>query len=257
MAFSRRLDVSDLDVALPDDELPDYDAAAAPAYRPEDYDVPLQTYHLRQINRKLQIFVPLGPLPSPSYKVRYNGASRIFSKKPQMELVRCQYANAVEDGAASLCFVNDGPLPWRPRAQFTHFEPGGPKTHAMESRNFSDWTVAFEGTNYVWALEARPISLALSEKATGLVVARFIYSARGTLAKDGAEVGELVIYPDVLSLTMQGVERILGGLLVAVAHMKNMGRHYWNENGPARANSLPREPLAMNNRAASVSYSNV
>ncbi|KAF2246491.1 hypothetical protein BU26DRAFT_47143 [Trematosphaeria pertusa] len=241
MDFPQRLDPLDFDVAPPDEELPDYEPATAPEYNLEDYATPLHTYHLRQIDRKVQVLVPYGPSSSSSYKIVTRGV-RLFTKKPEMEMFRTTHGQMSEESICGIWFDADGPLPWRPRAHFCHTDAGGLSTHSMESRNFADWTVDIGGVTYAWTLEGRPMSLVLTEKSTSIVIARFTYSARGTLATRGAEVGDLTIYRDGLSIDRAGVEKIICGLLVAISHFKKMGRHYWNEvDAPMRATSSPRE----------------
>ncbi|KAF2175250.1 hypothetical protein K469DRAFT_765602 [Zopfia rhizophila CBS 207.26] len=124
----------------------------------------------------------------------------------------------------------------------------------MESRNLADWTVVIAGITFEWRLERRPISLVLSEKNSSIVIARFTYSPCGTLANNGAEVGDLTIYRDGLSVDRGGMEKIIAGLLVPINHFKRMGRHYWND-APLRAVSLTRSHLPPH-RASFASYSN-
>lgn len=98
----------------------------------------------------------------------------------------------------------------------------------MESTNFSDWMVSLAGVAYIWCLANGPMSLVLVEKSTMIVIARFVYSEHGTMATNGSEVGELVIYRDGLTMSVDGVEMIVCGLVVAVKHFKRMGRCYSN-----------------------------
>ncbi|KAF2268225.1 hypothetical protein CC78DRAFT_530149 [Lojkania enalia] len=254
MDFQRRLDPFELNVA-PDEELPNYESATAPSYENEDYDRPLYTYSLRQIDRKLQHVVTFGPSTTPSYKIVSHGTFRLFSKKPDLQMIRALSGSLLECAIASIKFDNDGPLPWCPRAHFSHEGSHGTKIYAMESRNFTDWSIEISGITYMWRLEARPISLVLSERTASLVIAHFTYSRWGTMATNGAEIGELTIYRDGLSVDSDGVEKIICGLLVAIAHLRKMGRHYWND-APVRATSLTRSHLPSH-RASFASYSNL
>jgi len=229
MDFSHRLDLYetlDFDAHL-DEELPDYepDSSPAPDYFISHYETPLLTYHLRQLDRKTQVFVPYGPSASSSYKVKSN-TFRMFSKKPEMEVIHVRSIEGIEKSVASIWFENDGPLPWRPRARIVH----GRSTHALESRNFNDWTISIHGITYAWTLDARPVSLVLREKDIDVVIARFTYSGCGVMAMRGAEVGELTIYRDGLSSDSEGVEKIIGGLMVSIVHFKRMGRNYKNDD---------------------------
>lgn len=236
MNSSQRLDLyENLDFdGQPDEELPDYepDSAPAPDYFISHYETPLLTYHLRRTDRKTQMFVPYGPSVASSYKIR-SKTFGLFSKKPDMEVVQVPSAEGPEKCVASIYLDDDGPIPWRPRARAVH----GRSTHALESRNFNDWTISISGITYTWTLEARPISLVMKEKGADVVIARFTYSACGVLAMNGAEAGELTIYRDGLSSDNEGVEKIISGLMVSVLHFKKMGRHYKNE-GDVRVDSV-------------------
>jgi hypothetical protein len=235
MDFSRRLDLYeniDFD-GHPDEELPDYEPESSPApdYFTSHYETPLVTYHLRQFDRKSQVFVPYGPSAS-SYKINTH-TFRMFSKKPEMEIIHVPPVDGVEQSVAKIWFDHDGPLPWRPRARVVH----GRSTHALESRNFNDWTMSINDVLYTWTSESRPVSLVLQENGTDVVIARFTYSGRGVLAMKGAEVGELTIYRDGLTSDNEGVEKIIGGLMVSIVHYKSMGRYYKNDE-PVRVDSM-------------------
>jgi hypothetical protein len=251
MDYSRRLDL--LDLVTHDDELPDYEPTTAPQYSRGDYAIPLHTYHLRQIDRKLQIFVPFGPSGSASYKVTARG-TRLFSKKPDLDIWRISGRGKDQEHTASLWFDDNGPLPWRPRAHFAL----GSCTHGMESRNFHDWTVMIGEAAYDWTLGTRPVSLELTEKSSAEIIARFIFSAHGMTASGGAEAGDLYVYHHALSADNDGVESILCGLVVAIAHFRKMGRYYSNEEKdlPIRATSLSGGHVALH-RSSVTTYATV
>ncbi|KAF2182589.1 hypothetical protein K469DRAFT_728529 [Zopfia rhizophila CBS 207.26] len=255
MEFTTRLDPYALDDVAPDEELPSYEPYTAPNYEGEDYETPLFSYHLRQVNRKLQILVPFGPTAATSYKIISHTSFRFFSKKPDIDLVRVSPEHPATDSVASIRFDSDGPLPWRPRAHFSHISSYGTNTYQMESKNFADWAISIEGISFTWCLEGRPVSLVLSEKNSSIAIAKFLYSRCGTLAANGAEVGELTIYRDGLSVERDGIEKIICGLLIAMVHFKRMGRHYWN-HADIRANSLTRSHLPSH-RASFASYPNL
>lgn len=239
MASSPSLDPLDFETA-PDEELPDYEPATAPEYDRELFEVPLHTYHLRQIDRKLQMLVPYGPSASLSYKISARGV-RLFSKKPEIEVWRTCPGIRTEESVAGIWFDVNGPLPWRPRAHFIFTGTEGVCT-GMESRNFSDWTMTIAGVPYVWILEARPFSMVFHERSRTDVIARFTFSDRGTMASGGAEAGTLAVYQHPFSMERGGVENLVCGLVVALAHFRKMGRHYWNASYSAtRATSLTRE----------------
>jgi hypothetical protein len=243
MDFSRRLDLSELERAHPDEELPDYDSQTAPEYAVEDFETPICTYHLRQLDRKIQHFVTYGPTSRSSYKV-VCPPSRLFSKKPDIELLRVSFGEGVEEeNIASASSNNNGPLPWRPRAHVSHTNAAGRRDlYSMESRNFADWTIVISENTYTWAMESRPVSLVLREQTSDLIIARFTYSSCGTMATKGAEVGELTVYPDRITADRDGIEKIMASLAVPMIHFKKMGRHYRNDR-TERSTSLAGHPL--------------
>ena len=259
-AFQRsgRFDLLD-DVALdvaPDEELPGYEASTAPAYDSGLYHEPLFTYSLRQYDRRIQMLVPYGTTAAASYRITTN-AFRMFSKKPEMEVLYTS-PEMRQRNIASISFDNNGPLPWRPRAHFEYIDSeGSTRRHDMESTNFADWTIALGVRTYVWAVDMRPVSLVLSETNSSIIIARFTYSASGASAARGAEVGELAIYRDGLTMETDGIDRLVCALMVALSQLKKMGRHYSNEGEELqRAGSLSRESLSSR-RASSAAFSAV
>ena len=253
MTLPRRLDLLDLEAAH-DDELPTYEPTTAPEYTRRDYETPLHSYHLRQVDRKLHTFVPYGPAASTWYKVTTRSA-RLFSKKPESEIWRISGQEKRGEHMASIWFDDNGPLPWRPRAHFDHKAAQGQSTHAMESRNFVDWTVRVGDSTYLWTLGARPVSLELTEQASAQVIARFIFSGRGMTASGGADAGDLSIYHHALSGDTDGMEKIVSGMVVVLANFRKMGKYYWNEEKdlPARAGSVSGE-AGVSHRASVTTY---
>ncbi|KAF2868634.1 hypothetical protein BDV95DRAFT_500140 [Massariosphaeria phaeospora] len=242
MTLPQRLDPLDFFDVPPDEELPSYEPPSAPEYQRVDSDAPLHTYHLRQDHRKLQTFVPLEPATSAVHRVAARGG--LFSKKPDLQLLRASTEQAPEKHVASIYFDNDGPLPWCPRAHFTHTGAAVPITHTMEAKNFQDWTLQIRGVTYAWVVEGKPVGVALCEMTSHAVAARFTYSRCGTRAARGMDVGELVVYRDDLSLSEEGVEKILCGLMVAIVNLKKMGRHYWND-APVGGRAVAGRPLRV------------
>ncbi|OCL01995.1 hypothetical protein AOQ84DRAFT_252506, partial [Glonium stellatum] len=213
-----------------EDELPGYDAGIAPLYDEHDFNVPILTYHLRQINRKLQILVPFGPTCDTSYKIFFRTTLNILSKKPDITL-NCASPNLPkESSVATMDFDNDGPLPWCPRAvlrcKSANEEPA--KTYYMEARNFSDWAVSIGEASFFWRLEDRPYTLVFSEGTSRIVIARFAYSECGTTATNGAEVGQLVIYRQGFLNDNNDLALIICSCCIAITQFKRMGRHYRN-----------------------------
>ncbi|PVI08299.1 hypothetical protein DM02DRAFT_199 [Periconia macrospinosa] len=233
MDASRRCD-DPLDlVAIDDDELPDYEPATAPEYSIDDTTIPLHTYHLRQMSRKHQLFVPYGPSASSSYRALGRSA-RLFSKKADIDVWRTTPGSVKEEHISGIWFDNNGPLPWCPRAHFSYKDEQGSSTHGMESRNFSDWSIVLGGSKCMWLLAAHgEYRMGLQELSSGDVIARFNFSAEGTAASGGAEAGNLTIYRNALSLENAGsvAEKILCGLVVALANFRKMGKYYRSFKG--------------------------
>jgi hypothetical protein len=214
---------------LPNEELPHYESA--PEYSSENHARRPHTYHLLQVNRKLQLFVPYGPSVLSSYRVTTRSA-RFFSKKAEMDIWRTRPGETTGDHVAEIWFDTDGPLPWRPRAHFGHKDECSSSTHTMEARNFNDWSIVLGGMTYAWVLDQYDsIHVALREVSSGEELARFKFSARGTTADGGAEAGDLSICQHGIGTDKGGVEKILCGLVVALAHFKKLGRHYQNDDG--------------------------
>ncbi|CAO2657859.1 Nn.00g071190.m01.CDS01 [Neocucurbitaria sp. VM-36] len=245
-----------LDDVAPDEELPGYEAATAPAYDSGLYHEPLITYSLRQYDRRIQMLVAYGPTTASSYRITTN-SFRMFSKKPEMEVLytspECRQRNI-----ASIAFDNNGPLPWRPRAHFDYTDPAGStSTYNMESANFTDWAVELGDAVYMWRIDMRPISLVLSERSSHIVIARFTYSASGTSAARGAEVGELTIFRDSLTSGTDGLGKLVCALMVALTQLKKMGRHYTNTVTELnRSSSLSGEHMALR-RTSTAAFSAV
>jgi hypothetical protein len=241
MTATLRIDPLDLDVAH-DDELPGYyEATTAPAYDSGIYDEPLATLCLRQYNRKIQMLGAHGEPVASSYRITTN-SFRVFSKKPDIQLLHTS-PDMRQRNIATITYDNNGGYPWRPRAHFDHTVEDGLSTrYNMESQNFEDWTMKVGDRTYVWTLDMRPLSLIMCEKGSSRVIVRFTYSERGVLAMRGAEVGELTVYSDSLTLGRDGIEKVICGMMVVVTFFKRMGRNYTNKiDGLGRVNSVTGE----------------
>jgi hypothetical protein len=211
-----------------DEELPDYDTSTAPAYDDGGHDGPYRTFHLRRYDRRIQMLVAYGPTASSAYRITTN-TFRLFSKRPEMEvLYTCEGRMRT---LAGISFDDNGPLPWRPRAHFDHTDSEGvAERFDMESRNFVDWAFTVGSKGYEWRLGMWPISLELSQRDSTLVIARFTYSDRGTLAVRGGEVGDLVVYRDSLTLQRDGIGKVVCSLMVVLTQLQKLGRHYSNND---------------------------
>ena len=157
-----------------EDELPGYDAETAPLYNQLDF-LPIWTYHLRQVNRKLQILVPFGPTCDTSYKIFFRTTLNLLSKESDITLNCVSPKLSEEITVATTDFSNDGPLPWCPRATFrcNIMNTELAKTYYMEARNFSDWKVSIGEVSFFWRLEDRPFTLVFSEGSSRVAIARF------------------------------------------------------------------------------------
>lgn len=237
-----------------DEELPDYNAStAAPAYDDGDHDGPYQMFHLRRYDRRIQMLVAFGSSVNMAYRITTN-TFRLFSKRPEMEVLYTGEGRMRT--LAAISFDDEGPLPWRPRAHFDHTDADGvAERFNMESRNFADWAVAMGDTVYEWKLGMWPISLEMNQKHSSLVIARFTYSDRGTLAVRGGEVGDLVIYRDGLTMQRDGIGKVVCSLIVALTQLQKLGRHYHNDDATrSRMNStVMAQPAA--HRGSSAGFS--
>jgi hypothetical protein len=228
MSAPLRADALDLLDVEPDDELPGYEAATAPAYDSGAYDEPLITYRLRRYDRKIQMLVAYdNTRVASSYRITTH-SFRVFSKKPEMEVLYTS-PDMRQRNIAALCYDEDGGFPWWPRAHFDHTAEDGLQTrYKMESLNFEDWSLGIGDKTYVWTLGMRPVSLMLGEKDSARVIARFTFSDTGVLAPRGGEVGDLTVFRDGLTLARGGIEKVVCGTMIVVTFFKRMGRNYTN-----------------------------
>lgn len=240
---AQRLNPWDIDGVAPDEELPAYEDDAAPAYDSAAFDEPLATYGLRQYDRKIQLLVSYGANNKSSYRITTNGF-RMFSKKPEMEVLYTSHEMR-QRNIAQINFDNDGPLPWCPRAHFDYHDSSGVQsTTSMKAPDFADWQFEMGGRRYVWALSMNPSSLVLQEETSSVVISRFTYSACGTQAARGAEVGILHIWRDPLTMGADGMDKVVCSLVVSITHLKRMGRQYTNLSDElVRSASLVREHI--------------
>jgi hypothetical protein len=243
-----------LDEVAPDEELPNYEASTAPAYDSGSFDDPLITYHLRQYDRRIQMLMTYGQHAKSSYRITRNGF-RIFSKKSEMEVLYTSH-DMCQRNLASIDFDNQGPLPWCPRAHFDHTDVDGTLTrHTMEAKDFTNWAITVGDRHYGWLLSTWPCSLVFKEQGSSITIARFLYSGCGTLAGRGAEIGQLTVYRDGLTMETKGVDQIVCSLMVAITHLKRVGRHYRNVDGEIlRAASMTRENQPVH-RVSSAGFS--
>lgn len=147
-------------------------------------------------------------------------------------------------------------IPWMPRASIDHWTRHdaasatsaykAPTNYPMSAPNFSDWKIKVGERLLIWALSARPASLLLVDKASQEVVARFIYSDKGTTATKDQDIGSFEFYKiwdrsteeaadlgplsriDSNQMDRRLEELILASGLIVIRHWRSMGRHYRN-----------------------------
>ncbi|KAF1992097.1 hypothetical protein K402DRAFT_416577 [Aulographum hederae CBS 113979] len=238
-----------------EDELPSYNQVdPLPTYISRHLHPPVIAYQMFQTDRKVRTLLPTGPsLSCPvrrasTYILRSRTGPSLFasfSKKPDMVLSSAGEAKGgreaggkgQETGIAQIRFDQNGPLPWYPRATVFHNSGSGegPKVYPLGARDFISWRYHINGgstgPSYLWTLATRPISLVLVEEASESIVARFTYSAEGTRALRGAEVGELCVYGGQRSTDKEVVEMIICSCAVTITQLERMGRWYRNCDG--------------------------
>jgi hypothetical protein len=222
--------------APPDEELPEYDSLSLPAYAERHLQIPVVSYCIYQITRKVQIITPAAQrnVDRPRYRITGRGSPSLFSKKADFTLTRIPAGRAAALGAcpdknvATMNFDRNGELPWMPRATVYTIGDGIPKPFPMHARNFQDWKIVFNTQVFLWCLADKPTSLILVEQSSDSIVARFTYSEVGTDATRGAEVGQLDIYGGSRSEEQDTIELVLASCQIAMHHLKSMGRHYKN-----------------------------
>lgn len=220
------------------DELPpEYEPADLPQYE----HAPVVSLRLMKTDRKLQFLHPLLSSNSTSYRIVHRSAPSMFSKQADMSLFAQADAALPERCVARINFDNDGPLPWRPRAQVESKadESEAFGTSILDARNFADWTFKVNNTTFKWSLDDTPVSLVLGYRGFTTPVARFTYSDAGTAAKKGCGVGILDITDDPNVPERLATPLIIGSCLLVVEHWRRMGRHWNNLEGSCtRQNSL-------------------
>jgi hypothetical protein len=234
-------DIPDHDYASrppPDEELPQYEAVNLPLYEERHLQVPVVSYCIYQITRKMQIITPtaMRNFDRPRYRISSRGGPSMFSKKADFTLTRlpagrqAALGNCPERNVATMNFDRNGEIPWMPRASICHGERVESRTkYPMDARNFQDWKIQIGPETFTWCLADKPTSLVLIEHSSDSIVARFAYSQFGMDATRGAEVGQLDVYGGSRSEDQETIEVVISSCQVALQHFKSMGRHYRND----------------------------
>lgn len=239
--------------------LPDYENT--PSYSPETFNSPLITYHLRATKKNTSHLVAFEPAinsSQPSYEIKYRSSTAlpIFNRNGDISVLRT-WSSSPDKGPAVIAradFHDKGPLPYCPRARITvnsSAEQGQDSTVEMQSRDWKNWTFNHESSPYVWTLRDIPACIELSsasshEGESTPVIARFTYGKVGTKVLAGGEAGQLQIWRDALTESMEGREVAVVGCLVVAKYFEGLGRRYRNDgsggsNAPALINAKGRE----------------
>jgi hypothetical protein len=233
----------EIDVPLAEPhEPPDYTLSheLSPSYVPEAFNQPLITYHLRATEKNTLHFVSFEPATSntqPSYEISYRkrSALTLFTRKPDISIARI--APSSYDGGtmvvARAVFHDDGGFPYCPRARMTlntNAEHREDATIEMKSRDWTNWTYTHESVPNTWTLCDVPRGIELQHSPSSAnpsppVIARFTYkNGVGTKVLAGGEVGELSIWRDALTESVEGREVAVLGCLVVIRHFDRVGK---------------------------------
>lgn len=218
----------------PDDELPDYEVTNLPSYDDDRLQTPSTVWRICQVSKNLQ-HVTESVNERPPYRIAFRSSPAMFSKKADMTIHKMKKdANPAEDSSpevACMSFDRGSKLPWMPRAFVWYQDPATRKRTEcpMAAPNFNDWKFKIGDLVFSWNLAMRPQSLVLLDRSSEEVAARFLYSAYGTDATKGQDVGTLDIYSGYGHVEDNSVEWILATCQIAIAHWKGMGRHFRNK----------------------------
>lgn len=200
-------------------------------------------YNLKQWDRSRQQLAPKASSSSgTSLRIATKTKMRIFGKRRpdvKLDLERSESLDrqgGLSAPSAVTVWYDDGAgnLPWFPSAKIKVVnEDGGQlKQCEMASRDFLAWKFELDGVACHWSHRSGPHALVLQTAESKLELAVWTYSEFGMEAKNGAHVGELVIFDDGGAT---GLERGMRDLIVAascwmvVVYWRNMGRNYKNE----------------------------
>lgn len=192
-------------------------------------------YSLRQTTKKTQLLLPFAAAPPMSYAIKRNNT--FLSSKADFVITKkaCTGADITQDlPAASIRYSRSNNLPYIPRATITYVSPYS--THEIVSKNLAnlEWLLKIDHIPHYWRLMVRPVSLALINLDTNATAARFVYSERGTFAKEGQEIGRFEICPGVRGdLRVELLEQVLCSACVVIAFGKDLGKPLANRRLPA------------------------
>ena len=215
------------------DAPPPYSPSRFPQQQPGSFS-PAQpvTYQLRQIDRKHQILVPLGATAVPAYSIQKNSLPGLFNKRPDMTISRMSSPALVEGVVANLRLDRSGSYPWVPRATISYEDVGMLDQHmALEDFQNWRWTVDIGGVPHHWSMLYNPTSLVLAESHTGAIQATFVYSAYGTAAQGGQEIGQFFTPFNIWDTATSFIEQVFFSACVVIAFCKDMGKVFSNRGG--------------------------
>jgi hypothetical protein len=238
--------------AAEEEELPNYESASLPLHENDRLRAPIVCYSLCKPSSKLQTLRPADELSMrrPWYNVVHRSSPSLFSKKPDMTMVRLtgtgRRGSAVAeeqqgDEVATMSFDRSSVLPYMPRAcvRLGNVRPlrkssNSAAMYKMSAPNFNDWKFALGAKNVCWAISPRPWALLLLDREADEVIARFTFSRAGLDAQKGVECGKFEVYSGYDTDDDSVIELILASCQIALQHFKSMGRHYRND-GPLTA----------------------
>jgi hypothetical protein len=192
----------------------------------------LLTYQLRQINRKHQTLVPLGPVAVPSYSIQKNSVTGFFMKRPDITISRMSSPELIDGVVANVHLDRSSSYPWVPRATIRYEDAGTLDQHlALEDFQRCRWKVDIGGVPHNWSTVFYPTSLVLAEEQTGAIQATFIYSEYGTAAYGGQEVGQFSIIYNLQDADTVRIEQVFFSACQVISFWKDMGRAFSNSGG--------------------------
>jgi len=223
-------------------DLPDYTLPheTSPIYDAENFNQPLITYHLRATKKDTSHFLSFEPATSntqPSYEINYRkrNALTFFTRKADISISRIAPSSSLGEDAVVVAradFHDDGGFPYCPRARMTlntNAEHREDATIEMQSRDWTNWTCTYDSLPCTWTLCDTPRCIELQHSTTPTnptppVIARFTYRNAGQNVLAGGEVGELGIWRDALTESVEGREVVVLGCLVVIRHFDRVGK---------------------------------
>jgi hypothetical protein len=212
-----------------DDVPPPYSPSRFAQQQRSSSSTQLLTYQLRQINRKHQTLVPLGPTAVAAYSIQKNSVTGFFTNRPDITISRMSSPKLVEGVVANLHLDRSSSYPWVPRATISYEDAGTLDQHlVLEDFQRCRWKVDISGVPHHWSMLFHPTSLVLAEEHTGAIQATFKYSAYGTAAHGGQEVGQFSILHNLQDTDTSRIEQVFFSACLVISFWKDMGKAFSN-----------------------------